>query len=349
MSARSSQLSSNKNGKPTIGVSGNTAMGGLDATPPKPSIRNLPVSLFGAVMGLSGLSLAWRFAHQNFGAPQFLSSVIALISIVVFVLLVLGYLTKSVAYPDAVVAEFKHPVTSNFFGTFTIALLLLSAIASPVSEALSVGLWIAGVLTTFVLGYIVISRLLSGGQDPTLAIPAWLIPGVATLDIAIPGSHMPMSWAGEVNLLALAIGAAVALVFFVMIFARLVNHAAIAPAMMPSLMILIAPFEVGFLAYTSVMGRIDAFASVLFYAGLFLFLVVVPKIFRRSNPFTASWWAISFPTAALVNAALTYAAKTQSITITWIAWALLVLLTGTLLVLLIRTIKILLNGKLLSA
>jgi len=32
--------------------------------------------------------------------------------------------------------------------------------------------------------------------------------------------------------------------------------------------------------------------------------VVAPKIFRPSVKFSAAWWAISFPMAALVNAAL---------------------------------------------
>lgn len=34
------------------------------------SVKNLPVSLFGAVMGLAGLSLAWRVASGVFGSTQ---------------------------------------------------------------------------------------------------------------------------------------------------------------------------------------------------------------------------------------------------------------------------------------
>src|SRR2546423_15663487 len=37
------------------------------ARPPqgRASVRNLPVSLFGSVMGLCGLALAWRLAHSS--------------------------------------------------------------------------------------------------------------------------------------------------------------------------------------------------------------------------------------------------------------------------------------------
>jgi hypothetical protein len=33
----------------------------------------LPVSFFGAVMGLTGLSIAWRLAYENFGMPGWIA------------------------------------------------------------------------------------------------------------------------------------------------------------------------------------------------------------------------------------------------------------------------------------
>jgi len=33
------------------------------------SLDHLPVGLFGSVMGLTGLSVAWRLAQPAFGAP----------------------------------------------------------------------------------------------------------------------------------------------------------------------------------------------------------------------------------------------------------------------------------------
>ena len=43
------------------------------------------------------------------------------------------------------------------------------------------------------------------------------------------------------------------------------------PALQPSLMILMAPFAVGFSAYLSVAGRVDLFASSLFDLAVFMF------------------------------------------------------------------------------
>lgn len=312
------------------------------------SIKNLPINLFGSVMGLAGLSLAWRLSGQYYSIGSLLAEAIGALALLVFVLLALGYLTKWLKHPEAVRAEFNHPIASNFFGTVTIALLLLSAVVAPHSQWFGVSLWMLGSVLTVALAGLVVSRLLSGNQDPVNAVPAWLIPGVATLDIAVTGAHMPMAWAAEFNLFALAVGAVLALVFYTRIFSRLVHQAALAKGMVPSLMILIAPFEVGFLAYTHVFGEIDRFASVLFYFGLFLFVVLSFKVFRRDVPFAPSWWAISFPIAALSNAALKYAHAQDSTLLMVIAAVILLFLTLALTVLSVKTLGSLFSGKLLA-
>lgn len=58
----------------------------------------------------------------------------------------------------------------------------------------------------------VLARLLQGEGQVAHTVPAWLIPGVASLDITVAGAHMPMAWAPEVNLLAMAVGSMLALV-----------------------------------------------------------------------------------------------------------------------------------------
>jgi tellurite resistance protein len=312
------------------------------------SVRNLPVNLFASVMGLSGLALAWRLAHGLLGAPAFVGEAIGAFALGVFVLVSLGYLTKLAKHPQAVRAEFHHPVAGNFFGTIAISVLLLSAVVEPYSAPAARAIWSAGVLATFALSFVAVSRLLKGQVDASHAMPAWLIPGVATLDIAVTGAHMPMAWAPEVNLFAGAVGAVLALVLFAMIVSRLVHRDPLAPAMTPSLMILVAPFAVGFLAYVNIVGGIDRFAALLFYFALFMFAVVAPKVFRPGLRFSPGWWAIGFPMAALVNAALKYAAFRTSGPHWVLAAALLGLLSLALAILTLRTVRGALDGTLFS-
>ncbi|MDO9438904.1 MAG: SLAC1 anion channel family protein [Hydrogenophaga sp.] len=312
------------------------------------SVRNLPVNLFAAVMGLAGLALAWRLAHGILGAPAGVGEAVGAFSLVVFVLISLGYLTKLARYPRAVRAEFHHPIAGNFFGTIAISILLLSAVVAPHSAGAASVIWTAGVVATFALSFVVVSRLLNGQVDPSHALPAWIVPCVATLYIPVTGGQMPMAWASEINLLASAIGAVMALVLFTMIIARLVHRDPLAPSLAPSLMILVAPFAVGFLAYTNMVGGIDRFAALLFYFGLFMFAVVAPKVFRPGIPLSAAWWAIGFPIAALAIAALKYAASRGTGPLWGIAFVLLGTLTLILAVLTVRTVQIALNGKLFS-
>jgi tellurite resistance protein len=310
------------------------------------SVRNLPVNLFASVMGLSGLALAWRLAHASLGAPAFVGEAIGAFAVGVFVLIALGYLAKLALHPQAVRAEFVHPVVGNFFGTIVIAVLLVSAVVEPYSEPAGRAIWTVGVFSTLALGLVAVSRLLNGRMDAAHAVPPMLIPGVATLDIPVTGGHMTMDWAAEINLLAGAVGAVLALLLLALIVHRLVHRDPLAPAMTPSLMIVMAPFAVGFLAYTNIVGGIDRFAALLFYFALFMFVVLAPKVFRRSIGFSGAWWAIGFPMAALANAALKYAAFRDTGPLWLLAAALLGALSLALAVLTVRTLRIALDGSL---
>lgn len=103
------------------------------------------------------------------------------------------------------------------------------------------------------------------------------------------------------------------------------------PSQQPSLLILVATFAVGFSSYLAVAGRVDVFASSLFYLAVFMFSVLVPKLLRlrSGTPFHTSWWAVSFPLAAISNAALKFAIHQPS----WPAQAFPVLAFATAIIL----------------
>lgn len=312
------------------------------------SIKNLPVNLFASVMSIAGLALAWRQASHTLGVSLVFSEAAGWLAVAALIAVGMGYLVKAFKHPQAVAAEFQHPIAGNFFGTIAIAILLISAVIAPQNQELAEVVWSVGVLVTFILCFQIASRLLQGKVDVAHAVPAWFIPGVATLDIDVTGGAMSMPWAHEVNLFAMAVGTVLALLFFVIIMARLIHHDPMPAAMTPSLMIMMAPFEVGFLAYTNFMQRVDTFAGMLFYFGLFMFLVLLPKVFKKGVAFAAGWWALGFPLAALAGAALKYAAFVQAWPVTAMAVVLLGLLSVAIAVLFVRTLQILFNGKLLA-
>lgn len=62
--------------------------------PGRPMLNYLPVGLFGSVMGVTGLSVAWRLAHARYGAPEGIALAIAAVAVLAFVLMVTGYTIK---------------------------------------------------------------------------------------------------------------------------------------------------------------------------------------------------------------------------------------------------------------
>lgn len=315
----------------------------------RPSVQFMPVSLFGAVMSMAGLALAWRLANKAYGTDLAVSKSIGDLALALFVVLGLAYGGKLARYPALVKKEFSHPVIGSFFGTVCISILLLSSVIGGYSATGQVVVWLIGVALTLALSAIMISRLLNGNIAPESVVPAWLIAGVGSLDIVVTGGTQTAAWAHEVNLVAAAIGAVSALVFFVLIFSRLVHQEPLAQPMRPSKMILVAPFAVGFIAYVNLAQKVDVFAGLLFYFGLFLFVIIAYRLIVKPVAFSAAWWGIGFPMAALTNAALIYAGAVRLPALDMIAALMLCVLTVAVIVLSVRTVVALLTGRMLTA
>lgn len=308
----------------------------------------LPVGLFGSVMGLAGLSIAWRLAHARYGAPEWAADGIGIAAIGAFVLLTVGYAVKLVTAPDAARAEFAHPIAGNLFGTFLISLLLLPIILAPASLPLARAMWAVGAVGMVVFAWMIVSRWMSDRQQVAHATPAWIIPVVGLLDVplALPGLGLP-SMHG-VMVLGLAVGLFFAVPLFTLIFSRLVFEPSMPDALRPSLLILVAPFAVGFSTYVATAGQIDLFAQSLYALMLFMLAVLLGRLRQLPAccPFRVSWWAVSFPLAASAIAALRFAAGEPGLATDAIALALLAFATVIIAGLLVRTLVGVARGEL---
>ncbi|MCJ2051035.1 SLAC1 anion channel family protein [Methylobacterium sp. J-070] len=308
----------------------------------------MPVGLFAAVMGLTGLSVAWRLAHVRYGVPPWLGEAVGLIASAAFVAIAAGYAAKAVIAREAVRAEFRHPIAGNLFGTPLISLLLLPIPLAPFSLTLARVLWIAGALGMTLFAWLIVTRWLSDRQQAAHATPAWIVPVVGLLDVplALPGLDLPPMQG--VMIFGLAVGLFFAMPLFTLILSRLLFEAPLPAALQPSLLILVAPFAVGFSAYVATTGAIDLFAESLFAVALFLLAVLLPKLarFGHACPFRVSWWGVSFPLAAAAVAALRVAAAEPAPATDGLALVLLGLATLVIGWLLVRTLIGLARGEL---
>jgi tellurite resistance protein len=308
--------------------------------PGKPLLDYLPVGLFGSVMGLTGLSVAWRLAAERYGVPDGIALAIGGLAVAVFVLLLVAYSVKIVTAFPAVRTEFRHPIAGNLFGTVLISLLLLPIVLEPFAHRFAQILWAIGAAGMLLFAWLIVSRWMSDRQQIAHATPAWVIPVVGLLDVPLALPTLGLPPMQELMVLALAVGLFFAVPLFTLIFSRLVFEPPLPDALKPTLLILVAPFAVGYSTYTVTVGQTDLFAEALYMLMLFVLAVLLGQLrnLPLCCPFRVSWWAVSFPLAASSIASLRFAAARPGILTDAIALALLALATLVIAALLGRTL-----------
>ena len=329
-------------------MSTTTTTAAATKTPDHP-LQYLPIGLFGSVMGLSGLSAAWRLAHAHSGAPEWIAQAVGAVAVAVFVALLVAYSVKAIASPAAVRAEFRHPIAGNLFGTLIISLLLLPLIIAPMALRAAQALWTVGAIAMIVFAWRIVDRWMNDVQQPEHATPAWIVPVVGMLDVplAMPVLDLPAE-VQIVRLLGLAVGLFFSIPLFTLILGRLIFQPQMPPPLQPTLLILLAPFSVGVSSDFVTVGRIDTFALALFLLALFMLAVLVGRLrfLRRCCPFRVTWWAVSFPLASIAVAAFRVAEAYPGAATTGLAWALLLASSGVMAWLLVRTLTGVVRGEL---
>jgi len=307
------------------------------------ALENYPVTLFTIVMGMAGLALALRAGEISLGLRHLASGTIYLLTLALFAVIASGYAAKVIRFPQAVRAEWAHPVKLAFFPAISIGLLLLAAATLPISLPASHVMWVMGatgqgVLTLAVIsGWIGARSFLHGHLSP-----AWFIPAVGNVIVPIAGTslgYVEFSW------FFLSAGLVFWIVLLTLVVNRLVFHDPLPERLQPTLVILIAPPAVGFLAWITLTGEIDHFARILLNSAYLFALIVavqIPRILRL--PFAMSFWALSFPLAALTIASFHYAEATGSDAHRVIGIGLLLILSVTLAALLLRTFHAVTSG-----
>ncbi len=301
-------------------------------------LAHFPVSFFATVMGLAGLTLAW---HKAVGVLHIVDHRIpqglAALTGAVFVTLLALYVAKVVSHRAHVVAEFQHPVRLHFVPTISISTLLLSIVAHAVWPAAAYPLFVIGGALHFLLTLFVLNSWINRDHYQVGHLnPAWFIPIVG--NVLVPLTGVPLGYV-ELSWFFFSIGIVFWLLLFSIILNRVLFHHPIPERLAPTLFILIAPPAVGFLSYVRLTGSIDGSARVLYYFALFLTLFLatqVPRLMRAQ--FFLSWWAYSFPLAAITIASLTMFERTGDAAIQTIAIVLLAITTAAIGGLFVRTL-----------
>ncbi|BAZ93511.1 C4-dicarboxylate ABC transporter [Thiohalobacter thiocyanaticus] len=300
-------------------------------------LQNLPVSFFSSVMGLAGLAIALQRAGELWAPLHPFGLLVAVLSALVFIALTGLYAAKLFRHRAEVVTELTHPVKMSFGATFSVSLVLLSVAFLSSQPALSFWLWAvgAGLHLVFTL-YVLSAWIHKQNFDINHISPAWFIPVVGNILVPVAGvAHA----SAELSWFFFSIGLLFWIVLFTIIVYRMIFHNPLPDKLLPTLFILIAPPAVGFISYIKLTGDIDSFARVLYYGALFLTLLLFKELPRFVRlPFYLSWWAYSFPLAAMTVATLIMQAHVPSVFFTFLSWVMVVVLDLVILYLLARTL-----------
>lgn len=273
----------------------------------EPRLKHYPITFFAIVMGLMGLTLAFHAASPIYKLAETAAQVMLWFGIVVAAVIAAVYFAKALRYPGMVAWEWHHPVRLAFFPTITISLLLMAtALSAHYPQAARI-VWMVGVAGQGVLTVAVINGWISHRSfEVGHLTPAWFIPAVGNVIVPVAGAEMgyiEISWA------FFAVGMVFWGILLTLVMNRLVFHDPIPARLLPTMVILIAPPSVAFVAYVKMTGGVvDGFARALIYTGYFFAALVVAELPRLARlPFALSWWALSFPLAALAIASFLFA------------------------------------------
>lgn len=301
-------------------------------------LKHFPVSFFAITMGLSGFTIAMQRAETILGLPAVTGNLLPWLISTLLALLIGLYLTKALRYPDEVAKELGHPIKLSFFPAISISMVLLSIAFFSIQHQLATALFTAGAALHLFFTLFVLSRWISRSTfEIQHSNPSWFIPVVGNIVVPIAGvelGYIELSW------FFFSIGIVFWLILMAIIFNRIIFHQPLPEKLLPTFFILIAPPAVGFIAYVKLIGTIDSFARVLYYFALFivLLLAALSRSFYGIK-FYLSWWAYSFPVAAVTIASMLMYSKMGNSFIYGLSWLFIAALSAIILFLLYKTIQ----------
>jgi tellurite resistance protein len=301
-------------------------------------LKHFPITFFAVVLGFAGYTLAFLKTEEMLKTGHTFSYILLFVSLALLTTVLLFYSLKGVKYPQSVSLEFMHPVRINFFPLLAKILLVISIVFLSINENVSFYFWMSGTLIQFIASIVIVSTWIQHTHFKIEHMtPAWFIPIVGSIMVPVAGvkhGFTEMSW------FFFSTGLIFWIMLFIIVMYRLIFHPPIVEKLLPTMFIMFAPPAIGFISYIKLTGSLDPFAKVLFYISLFMLMIV---LFRFKDfikiKFYLSWWAYTFPLAAVTISSILMFNLTQNSFFKFLALFELGLLTIIIPILVFRTLS----------
>ncbi|HGH5977769.1 TPA: dicarboxylate transporter/tellurite-resistance protein TehA [Kluyvera georgiana] len=311
-------------------------------------VLNLPAGYFGMVLGTIGMGFAWRYASTIWPVNPAIGEGLVILAIVMWGLLTLAFITRAIRFPYSVWLEMRHPIASSFVSLFPATTMLVAIGVTPWLRTLAQALFIIGVVLQLSYAAWQTAGLWRGEHPADATTPGLYLPTVANNFI----SAMACGALGfnDVRLVFLGAGVISWITLEPAIVQRLRSGGALSVPLRTSLGIQLAPALVACNAWLSINGgHADVFAKMLFGYGLLqlLFMLrLMPWYLRQA--FNASFWSFSFGISALASTGLHLGHASGTGFFHHLALPLFIFTNIVIGLLLVKTLLLLLQGKLLT-
>jgi C4-dicarboxylate transporter/malic acid transport protein len=346
-------------------------------------IKHFSPAWFASIMGTGGVA---NVLFQLSGSIPFLQPLavgLFWLNIVLFVILIFPWIGRWFIHFGSLRQDLEHPVMSNFFVTMPVGGIILGTNFFLIgkdyfSMAFIVGLslvfWVVGVVMALVLGVFVMYHLFSMETvSAEMTNFSWFISPVASIVIPLLGNPLIGFYNASnveldriINLIDI-IFYGIGMLLFIMLSSILLNRFIankMSPsAALPTFWIMLGPVGVGTISLigmadsSKVLGLLAStdslkmLALMLWGFGLWAFLLImiitVKYLSRGGIPFTLSWWAFIFPTAAYTLSSFSIYSYIKVDLVYWYTLVLALLLLFLWTITFIRTLVGTINGKLL--
>lgn len=312
-------------------------------TEAKSKIQYFPVMMFAIIMGFGGLTLDYKKAADVLSIPPLFYQILCVVVVILACIIAGIYVLKILNYPQSVFDEFNHPIKVNFFATISMSTLLLANIFRDYETAALMMFLLGAGFQTFIAFY-AISYWLNRNIEMAHSNPAWFIPVVGNLLVPTAGADFTDYYA---LMFFFSLGIFFWIILTAILFNRIIFHGMLAQKFLPTLAIFIAPPAVAMLSYLRINGgSFDDFATFLLNVAI-IFAILLFALARNfyKIKFFISWWAFTFPFAALTLALITAYEKTQYPMFCLMGYLAIVLTTSIVLLVSLKTIQALVRGE----
>lgn len=140
----------------------------------------LPINYFGIILGLSALSLAWRYATPLCEGATLVSESLFAVSAMIWLAFIGAYAYKWFKSHQQLKADLQHPLLGNFVSLIPITTILIGIGLVPYNMLFGTVLISLGIAIQLAFATYYIPAMWRGIHQAEMTLPAIYLPTVAT-------------------------------------------------------------------------------------------------------------------------------------------------------------------------